>query len=41
MWMWRPGEGGSLQSIVSAKVHIQFKKNITFLAETFILGNLS
>ena len=33
MWMWRPWEGGSLQSIVSAEVHVQFKKNITFLAK--------
>ena len=33
MWMWRPGEGGSLQSIVSAEVHVQFKNFITFLAK--------
>ena len=33
MWMWRPGEGGSLQSIVSAEVHVQFKKFITFLVK--------
>ena len=33
MWMWRPGEGGSLQSIVSAEVHVQFKNCITFLAK--------
>ena len=33
MWIWRPGEGGSLQSIVSAEVHVQFKNFITFLAK--------